>query len=190
MAEKREQREPESKPEQESSERKILKRRLLQEGLEEKDIDISIDLGETIAQLDFFVFGNNIPVILADFECQQDRNTRALYAPETKKQKESYLVYVPKMSESLEEVKFYFDENGNLTAEETNKLITTQELLLQIAAHEVRHRLQHSIKNLKTKTKTKSEKEHDSHLIEFTAVEALHRGKTLEEIAELIRENS
>lgn len=178
--------EPEPKLVQEFPEKENLKNQLLKEGLEEKDIDISINLAEYMRELDFLVFSDNVPIIFADFECQQNKDIRAFYAPATRRQKEYYIVYIPKMNESLEEARthFFFDDNGGLTTQKTNKPISTQELLLQIATHEVRHRFQQKPGLKKT---TKSAREHDSHAIEFTAVEAFHEGKTLEEIARLIK---
>ena len=164
-----------------------LKNELLQEGLKAEDIAISISLAENIRELDFLVFGKNIPIVFADFECEQDKEIKAFYAPRARKQKESYIIYVPKMKECLEGAHFYFDEQGKLTNEKTDKPITVPELLVQIAAHEVRHRFQQKLEIKRKVGKKKSVIEYDSHLVEFAAVEAFHAGKTMEEIAELIK---
>jgi len=116
---------------------KFLKKQLIEHGMESDDINSAFELMACITGINKIIFDENeIPLTFVP----EESYTVAGYCSLSKNPNESYQVFVKNCGKILEDrAGILLDEVGN----QQNFSLTQKEILLRVAIHEVRHRLQY-----------------------------------------------
>jgi hypothetical protein len=169
-----------------------LRNRLSLEGLEEKDIDISIKMADNIFRLNTLIFGDTA---LVTFYESADKEHIASYTPSIPEENvtEGYYIYARDIVNKIEflgkNLNLWFNKDGRIKAgmaEPDGQEATFDELLFGIATHEIRHRVQRLPDFKKVDITNRKERESDARVVQYKAMKALHKGKSLDEIAKII----
>jgi len=125
------------------------KSKLVEKGISEEDIDIAARLASAIALLDSLVFPySNGETFEIGFNHKREAENFAEYRPRTRKEKDGYLIFTRGLFEKLsEEAEHYylFDSNRGFSSLSNSSFeggCSLDEMIVSVAAHEVRHKLQ------------------------------------------------
>ena len=175
--------------------------RLLREGFEGKDVETVIAMTKDISGLNALLFGDNIPFVYVD-EDKSGNKRIASYreADKDDRSKEGFYIFMRGIADNansaMQNLKIWFDGDGKIKNGEIEPggiAITFDEFMFGLAAHEVRHRVQQKpdFKKIDMGEDIKKEyrgreSEKDARIIGYKAMKALHGGKSMEQIAEII----
>lgn len=127
-----------------------IRKKLREKGMKEEDIEKALELEVRIGILDREVFPEN-PAPLELIADRGVKNNLAMYIPYVPRTKqECYVIFVKILSENLRllkrEIKLItYNRAGKIPEFSRAPSYTWEELLLSLAAHEVRHRIQYNL---------------------------------------------
>lgn len=148
------------------------KRQLMEHGMEPKDIDASFELMTCVLGVDANV--ENLQGIRLEFNAAKDTKKLAGYRPAAEGELEKYIAFVDGSADEI-------------TRRCRGRKMTKQEVVLQVAIHEVRHRLQFTEGFKKFKAENSiDEFESDSELIENLAIDEIRKGVALDDLIKTI----
>ena len=122
----------------------------------EEDIRMALKASNAIEKLDNELFADKfIPAALNRQKAR--RGAIACYVKPQEGAEEQYVIYVPGFAQALEaatsyKLRFVLDEDGSVNTrrskDSSEPVYTVNEVILGMASHEVRHRIQHNWPNL------------------------------------------
>ena len=121
----------------------------------EEDIRMALKASNAIENLDNELFADKF--IPAALHRQKSSRYCAAYFPLGEDIEEQYVIYVPGFAQALEAatsymLRFVLDEDGSVNTrrskDSSEPVYTVNEVILGMASHEVRHRIQHNWPNL------------------------------------------